>query len=394
MGGAGKRAGLPSAGAPARVARMSDPRLTPLAAALPATVPFTGPEALERRMGVTLRARLGANESGWGPSPLAVEAMARAARDAWMYGDPEVHELREAIAARHRCDPAQVVVGEGIDGLLGLLVRLTVGPGVAVVSSLGGYPTFAFHVAGFGGRLLTVPYRGDAPDPEALVGLARESGARLVYLANPDNPQGGMHGAEVVRRMVEGVPEGCLLVLDEAYAELAPEGSLPEIDPEDGRVIRMRTFSKAQGLAGLRVGYAIGPRGLVGAFDRVRNHFGLGRVAQAGALGALSDPGWVAEVAARLVAAREEIGRVARANGLRPLPSSTNFVAVDCGRDGAFAKGVLEGLLRRGVFVRMPGVAPLDRCIRVTCAPAGAVAAFAEALPGALAEASIGRPAA
>jgi histidinol-phosphate aminotransferase len=369
---------------------MSDPRLSPLAASLPATVPFTGPEALERRMGVRLSARLGANESGWGPSPRAVEAMERAARDAWMYGDPEVHELREALAARHGVDARNVVVGEGIDGLLGLLVRLTVGPGVPVVTSLGGYPTFAFHVAGFGGRLLTVPSRGDAPDPEELMGLARESGARLVYLANPDNPMGGMHGAEIVRRMVEAVPEGCLLVLDEAYAELAPEGSLPGIDPEDGRVIRLRTFSKAQGLAGLRVGYAIGPRGLVGAFDRVRNHFGLGRVAQAGALGALSDPGWVAEVAGCVAAAREEIGRVATANGLGPLPSSTNFVAVDCGQDGVFARAVLEGLLRRGVFVRMPGVAPLDRCIRVTCAPPGALAAFGEALPGALGDAVAG----
>jgi histidinol-phosphate aminotransferase len=92
-------------------------------------------------------------------------------------------------------------------------------------------------------------------------------------------------------------------------------------------------------------------------------------------------------VARQVAAAREEIGRVARASGLTPLPSATNFVAIDCGRDGAFARAVLEGLLRRGVFVRMPGVAPLDRCIRVTAAPPEAVAAFAEALPGALAEA-------
>jgi histidinol-phosphate aminotransferase len=366
---------------------MTDPRLTPLAASLPSTVPFTGPEALERRMGVAFRARMGANESGFGPSPRAVEAMARAARDAWMYGDPEVHDLREAVAAQAGVEPGQVILGEGIDGLLGLLVRLTVGEGVPVVTSLGAYPTFNFHVAGFGGRLLTMPYRDDAPDLGALAERAREAGARLLYLSNPDNPMGGMHGEAAIRRLIEAMPEGALLVLDEAYAELAPAGSLPRIDPEDGRVIRFRTFSKAHGLAGLRVGYGIGPRGLVAAFDRVRNHFGLGRVAQAGALGALSDPAWVPEVAGRVAAARSEIGRMARAAGLRPLPSSTNFVAIDCGRDGAFAKAVLEGLLRREVFVRMPGVAPLDRCIRVTAAPPEALAAFAEALPGAVAEA-------
>ena len=366
---------------------MTDPRLTPLAASLPATVPFTGPEALERRLGVRLTARMGANESGFGPSPLAVEAMERAARDAWMYGDPEVHALREALALRHGVAPAHVVVGEGIDGLLGLLVRLTVAPGVPVVTSLGAYPTFAFHVTGFGGRLLTVPYRGDASDPEALTALAREAGARLIYLSNPDNPMGSLHPPEAILRMVEAVPPGALLLLDEAYAELAPEGALPAIDPADERVIRFRTFSKAQGLAGLRVGYAIGPAPLVAAFDRVRNHFGLGRVAQAGALGALSDPGWVPQVAARVAAAREEIALVARGAGLTPLPSATNFVAIDCGRDGAFARRVLEGLLARGVFVRMPGVAPLDRCIRVTAAPPEALATFAAALPGALEEA-------
>ena len=370
---------------------MTDPRLTPLAASLPAslpaTVPFTGPETLERRSGVPFRARLGANESGFGPSPRAVEAMERAARDAWMYGDPEVHELREAIAAHHGVEPEHVVVGEGIDGLLGLLVRLTVGAGTPVVTSLGGYPTFNFHVTGFGGRLLTAPYRGDASDPEALIGLAREGGARLIYLSNPDNPMGSMHGPEAIRRMIEGVPEGALLVLDEAYGELAPPGSLPEIDPADPRVIRMRTFSKAYGLAGLRVGYAIGLKALVAGFDRVRNHFGLGRVAQSGALAAVRDRDWPGEVARRVVAAREEVGRIARAAGLIPLPSATNFVTIDCGRDGAFARVVLEGLGRRGVFVRMPGVAPLDRCIRVTVGPAEALAAFAEALPGALEQA-------
>ena len=365
-----------------------DPRLTPLAASLPATVPFTGPEALERRLGHPLTARLGANESGFGPSPLAIEAMERAARDAWMYGDPEVHDLRRAIAHRHGVDPSHVAVGEGIDGLLGLLVRLTVAPGTPVVTSAGAYPTFAFHVTGFGGRLVTAPYRGDATDPDALV--AEAAGARLIYLANPDNPMGGMHGPAVVARMMGALPDGALLVLDEAYADLAPPGSLPAVDPADPRAIRLRTFSKAHGLAGLRVGYAVGPAPLVAAFDRVRNHFGLGRIAQAGALAAIRDEAWVAQVAGRVARARERIGGIARAHGLAPLPSHANFVAVDCGRDGAFARRVLDGLLARGVFARMPGVAPLDRCIRVTAGPDEALDAFGAALPGALAKAREG----
>lgn len=366
---------------------MTGPRYTPLAASLPATVPFVGPEAQERRLGRPFHARLGANESLFGPSPRAVEAMARAAQDAWMYGDPEVHGLRAALAAHHGVTPAHVVVGEGIDGLLGYLVRLLVGAGDAVVTSDGAYPTFNFHVAGFGGVLHRVPYRADREDPVALAAKAAEVGAKLVYFANPDNPMGSWHDAATVERLVAAMPEGCLLLLDEAYCDLAPAGTVPEIAVDDPRVIRMRTFSKGYGLAGLRVGYAIGAVPLVAAFDRVRNHFGLGRVAQAGALAALEDQDWLAAVKAKVAAARDQIGGIARGNGLVPLPSATNFVSVDCGRDGDFARSVLADLVQRGVFVRMPGVAPLDRCIRISCGREADLAVLAEALPQALAAA-------
>ena len=369
---------------------MTGPRYTDLAASLPATVPFVGPEAQERRLGRPFRARLGANESGFGPSPAAIRAMQEAAAGAWMYGDPENHDLKAALAAGHGTTPAHVVVGEGIDGLLGYLVRLVVGPGDPVVTSDGAYPTFNYHVAGFGGVLHKVPYRGDAEDPEALVAKAAEVGAKLVYLANPDNPMGSWHGAETIRRMVASVPDGTLLVLDEAYVDLAPEGTAPVIDPDDPRVIRFRTFSKAHGLAGARVGYAIAAPGLISAFDKVRNHFGMCRVSQAGALAALADDGWLAHVRAEVAAARDRIGAVAAENGLAALPSATNFVAVDCGADGAFARRVLAELVARGIFVRMPFVAPQDRCIRVSCGPAPALDAFAAALPEALAAARSG----
>lgn len=364
-----------------------DPRLTPLAARLPASVPFTGPETIERRLGRPFRARLGANESGFGPSPRALDAIRRAADEAWMYGDPEVHDLRAAIAARMGCAPAHVAVGEGIDGLLGLAVRLTVAEGTPVVTSAGAYPTFAFHVTGFGGTLHTVPYTADREDPERLVAKAREVGARLIYFANPDNPMGTWHDADTVERMVDRASEGALLILDEAYLELAPDGTAPRIDPADPRVLRFRTFSKAHGLAGLRVGFAVGPAPLIAAFDRVRNHFGLGRIAQAGALGALSDPDWVAQVRAQVAAARDRIAAIGQAQGLRPIPSATNFVTLDCGADGAFAARVLDGLIARGIFARKPMVAPQDRCIRVSCGPDAALDLFAAALPEALAEA-------
>ena len=364
---------------------MTHIRLTPLAQSLPASVPFVGPETQERARGSAFVARLGANESAFGPSPRAIAAMAETPQ--WMYGDPESFDLRAALAAHHGCTPAHIMVGEGIDGLLGYLVRLFVGAGDAVVTSAGAYPTFNYHVAGFGGTLHTVPYAGDHEDPASLFSKAAEVQAKLVYLANPDNPMGSCHSGDHIAHAMDALPAGTLLVLDEAYVECAPVGTALPLPADDPRVIRMRTFSKAYGLAGARVGYAIGHPDLIEAFHKVRNHFGMNRAAQAGALAALEDHSYLTEVQQNIVAARTRISHISRENGLTPLPSATNFVTIDCGHDAVFAKAVLDGLIARGIFVRMPFVAPQNRCIRVSCGTPEMLDAFAAALPDALKDA-------
>ncbi len=363
---------------------MTGPRYTDLAAGLPASVPFVGPEAQERARGAVFRARLGANESVFGPSPRAVAAMAEAAAATWMYGDPENHDLRAVLAAHEGVAPGNVVIGEGIDGLLGYLVRLIVGPDAAVVTSDGAYPTFNYHVAGFGGVLHKVPYRGDHEDPEALLDRAAAVDARLIYLANPDNPMGSWQDGAVIEAMLDRLPDGCLLVLDEAYAQFLPDSALPRIAADDPRVIRFRTFSKAYGLAGARVGYGIAGAGLVTAFNKVRNHFGMSRISQAGALAALADQDHLAQVLRRVAMARDRIGAIAAENGLTALPSATNFVAVDCGGDGDLARRVLAELIARGLFVRMPFVAPQDRCIRISAGTGADLDCLADLLPQAL----------
>ena len=366
---------------------MKRPALTPLAARLPASVPFVGPEAQERAKGRPFIARLGANENGFGPSPQAIAAMQKAAGEVWMYGDPESHDLRMALAAHHGVAPENIMIGEGIDALLGLVVRLYVGEGDSVVTSDGAYPTFNYHVAGFGGVLHKVPYRDDHEDPEALLAKAAEVGAKLIYIANPDNPMGSWHEAAVIESMIARLPEGCLLILDEAYIELAPAGTAPALDITAPNVLRMRTFSKAYGMAGARVGYAIGEAAVIDGFNKVRNHFGMSRIGQEGALAALADTEWLTHVQAEVAACRDRITQIAAENGLTALPSATNFVTIDCGADGAFAKAVLAALIDAGIFVRMPFVAPQDRCIRVSCGPAAEIAAFAGAFPQALATA-------
>ncbi|MBC8035913.1 MAG: aminotransferase class I/II-fold pyridoxal phosphate-dependent enzyme, partial [Rhizobiales bacterium] len=215
---------------------------TPLVEQLPATVPFVGPDTIERQTGRRFRVRIGANENVFGPSPKAIAAMREAAAEVWKYGDAEIHDLKQALATHHGVAPENVTVGEGIDGLFGLAVRLFVEPGVTVATSLGAYPTFNFHVHGFGGRLVTTPYVNDREDPETLLDLARRENARLIYFANPDNPMGSWWNAGDVARMIAGLPSDALLMLDEAYGEFAPKGTMPPLDTENPQVLRFRTF--------------------------------------------------------------------------------------------------------------------------------------------------------
>lgn len=358
-------------------------RFTPLISALPSTVPFVGPEAIERQRHLAVKARIGANESGFGPAPSVLAAIRDTAGEIWKYNDPENHALKTALAAHLGLSPDNFAVGEGVDDLLGLTVRLVIDPGLPVVTSFGGYPTFNFHVTGFGGRLVTVPYVDDREDLDGLLAAVIRENAPLVYFANPDNPMGSWWDSDSVVTFARALPETCLLVLDEAYCETAPEGSIPPIDAliDLPNVIRMRTFSKAYGLAGARIGYAIGTPGTVKAYDKIRNHFGMVRVSTEAALAALADQTYLSDVIERIKAARQRITGIARANGLTPLASATNFVAIDCGRDQVYARAIVDGLMDHGVFIRMPGVAPLNRCIRVSTGLPADMDLFEAALP-------------
>lgn len=355
-------------------------RYSKVVGALPATVPFVPPERFERRLGHELKLRIGANESAFGPSPKAIAAINAGARRVNWYCDPEGFVLREALARHHGVARENIGLGIGADDLLGLAVRALVDAGDPVVMSHGAYPTFAFHVAGFGGRFVHAPYRQDRNDAEALGAAVRTSGSRLVYLSNPDNPTGSWLSADEQMRLIGGLPAGAVLVLDEAYSDFAPPGTLPELDPEDPRVIRIRTFSKAHGMAGMRVGYAIAPAELIAAFDKIRHHFGVSRLSQEAALASLGDTEFIAGVVRQVAEGRAEYARIAAGLGLTALPSTTNFVAIDMG-SGARARATLALLLEEELcFLRMPGVAPLDRLVRVTVGTPPERKGFAEAL--------------
>ena len=363
------------------------PRLTSLANSLPSSVPFVAPEMTERISGIPFIARLGANESSFGPSPKVKQVIVDSTADVFKYGDPDAFDLKKELEKHLKVPCENIIVGEGIDGLMGILCRLMLEQGDIVVTSNGAYPTFNYQVKGAGGRLETVPYLADYEDPDALIEKARQYKAKMIYIANPDNPMGTHHSAETIQRMIDSVPKESLLVLDEAYIELAPDGVAPKLDISNKNIIRLRTFSKAYGLAGARVGYAIGHTDLVKSFDKIRNHFGVNTIGQKAALAALKDQDYVSKVKVSIEQGRERINQIAIENGLNTISSSTNFVAVDCGVDGDFTRKVLSELVRMGIFVRMAFVPPQDRCLRVSVGVPEDIEHFAKAFPIALAKA-------
>ena len=301
------------------------PALTPLVAALPATVPFVGPEAQERERGKAFRARIGANESSFGPAPSVIAAMRAAAPDMWMYCDPDNFDLKVAV-----------------------------------------------------------PYENDRESLDGLLAAVKRESAPLVYLSNPDNPMGTWWEAGDILRFIEALPETTMLVIDEAYGELGTDTALTPIDVSRPNVLWMRTFSKAYGLAGIRCGYAVGNETFIRDVEKVRNHYGVNRMALVAGEAALADQAYLAEVKRKVAAGRERIAGMARDNGLSPIRSATNFVTIDCGGDGAFALKVLKELIARDVFIRKPMVPVLDRCIRVSVGLDRELDIFAEELPRAV----------
>ncbi|MEN2495122.1 MAG: Histidinol-phosphate aminotransferase [Hyphomicrobiaceae bacterium hypho_1] len=366
---------------------MSHPRFTKTIKNLPVIVPFIGPETLERQRGAPFKARIGANESVFGPSPKAIAAIQDSAAQTWKYCDPDNYDLKHAIAEFHGIAPENIIIIEGIDGGLGLVNRILIEPGDTVVTSDGAYPTFLFHVAACGGQSVKVPFKNNHEDIFTLLERAEKFKAKMLYFSNPDNPMGTWWEASEIKMMIRNLPEGTTLILDEAYCDTAPYGSIPEIDTSNPMVLRFRTFSKAYGLAGARVGYCIGEANVISMFENVRNHFGINRLAQIAALAALKDQDHLKETIASISISRAKIANISRENNLAPIESGTNFVTVDLLRDERFAQRVMQELLLRDVFVRMPSVAPLNRCIRVTAGAQADLELLEAMLPQALASA-------
>lgn len=342
--------------------------------------PFIGPWEIERRRGRAYRARLGANENLFGMSPEALTVAQEKLTEQRLYCDPIHRELRDSIAADWGQPASRIVIAEGIEGLLALFARAFLDHGDKVVRVQGSYPSIDYYAKGLGAEICYISYNEDFTiDVNALVALASEQNAKMIYLANPDNPTGLPLKLEEVETLIRRLPADCLLLLDEAYADFIDESRCLRHDFHQANVVRLRTFSKLYGLAGSRIGYAIADESIVQALDRIRQHFGVSKLAQEMAFAAYNDLQYRSSMLSQNAACVTYYQELAVRNGLQTLESGANFVSFVFA-DSEEAGAVAAFMEQNDVFVIRPQIAPLSRLIRVTLAPEMEREIFAEAL--------------
>jgi histidinol-phosphate aminotransferase len=327
--------------------------------------------ALRRRFGAAL-AELGSNENPLGPSPRAIAAIEAALVDVLRYPDPKALALKMALAAQLGVDAGQITVGNGSHELLMLIAQCFADATVSIVYSEFGFAVFPIATAASGAQPVRVPaLPRDHPampyghDLDALGGAVRPD-TRIVYLANPNNPTGTWFDDAALARFLARVPATTLVVVDEAYCEYVTAPGLTsalQFLPQHPNLIVTRTFSKAYALAGLRIGYAISSAQIAAVLERLRESFNANNLALAGAEAALADPQHVARVREWNRAEREWLAAGLSAFGLRVLPSQTNFVLIDFGRD---ATPIERALFERGVISRPMGGYGLSECLRIS----------------------------
>lgn len=315
--------------------------------------------------------KLDSNENPFGPSPRAIEAIQLALGAANSYPDDDCGELRRKLASHHDVPAEQVLVTAGSTAMLGLLCHTMLAPGLNAVTSERSFIVYAMVVHAVGAQLIEAPMRADGFDLDAMLAAINED-TRLVFLANPNNPTGTMVEAAAVDKFIGEVPGHVVVVLDEAYYDFASHfatrrkveysRSVEYLRP-GANVVVLRTFSKAHGLAGLRVGYGLGPAELVEYCARMRDTFSVSSLAEAAALAALDDRNHVDRVVANNAEQAQELGVGLSELGFRVVPTAANFLYCDVGGDASGFAGRLRDL---GVSVRPLGAWGAPNCVRVS----------------------------
>jgi histidinol-phosphate aminotransferase len=360
---------------------MSRPLFRPAVAGLVPYEPGKPAEEVRRELGLERVVKLASNEGQFGPFPAALEALERGAAGLNRYPDGGAYLLVEALAAKHGVDPAAVAVAAGADAVILYLSLAVLDPGDEIVCGWPSFPSYVLDALKLAAIPKQVPLTDHRYDVERMLGEVTGR-TKIAYLCNPNNPTGTMIGRAEVDTWFERVPEHVLTVLDEAYFEYVDGPEYPDGIEEHfkagRRVLVLRTFSKIYGLAGLRIGYGVGPPEVVTAVKKVRNAFDINQAAQDAALASLG--------AEEEIARRRELTAAGRAQlvqacaGLElpvALPPVGNFVFVEVGED---SRPVFDALLREGVIVRPLGPFGAPGAIRVTVGTEEENGLFAAAL--------------
>jgi histidinol-phosphate aminotransferase len=360
-------------------------RVRPEIERLPAYRPGAEYAELVRDAGGRPLARLDNNEAPWPPFPAALEAIQRAAGDLHRYPDISCRGLLEALAACHDVPLDRIVVGAGSVSLIRMLALVLLAPGDEVVITTPPYPAYAMAARLMGATVRGVEARDGEPDLEAMAAAVGPR-TRIVFVATPHNPTGGIVRRRALEAYLDRVPDHVVTVLDQAYQEFVTDPEGP-----DGRqylgagkpLITLRTFSKVYGLAGLRVGYGFATQDLREALDRARENFPLTSLGQAAAIASLGRQDLVRERGQATAAERARLRSLCQSLGVACPPSQANFVFADVRRD---ADQVSAALRRRGVLVRSGRVHGAATWIRVTVGTDDDTARFADALGQTLGE--------
>ncbi|MEM9081216.1 MAG: histidinol-phosphate transaminase [Verrucomicrobiota bacterium] len=306
--------------------------------------------------------KLASNENPLGPSPKAVEAMKGASEAMHVYPDGGGYRLRTALAERHGLEMKNVVLGNGSNEIIELLCHSFLNEGTSLIAAEHAFVVYKLMATLFGAKYVEVPDPGFVHDLEGMAAAVTEE-TRLVFVANPNNPTGTLVEMEAIERFLDGLPEHVIAVFDEAYYEFVAEPADTVRFVKEGRnVVVMRTFSKAQGLAGLRVGYGLMPESIAGLLNRARQPFNSNEMAQLGALASINDEEHVRRTVENNRVGLELFQGAFAERGLEYVPSHANFVLVKVG-DG---DRVFSELLKRGVIVRAMRGYKLPEWVRVS----------------------------
>jgi histidinol-phosphate aminotransferase len=341
-------------------------------------------EEVQRELGLERVVKLASNEGPFGPFPEALEALTAAAPELNRYPDGGGYRLRMALAERHSVRFEEVALGAGADGVVDALSQISLAPGDEIVCGWPSFPSYVIAATKLGALPRTIPLRDGRYDLDAMLAAVTER-TKLVYVCNPNNPTGTMNTRAELDHYFERVPDHVLTVLDQAYFEYVDDSDyadgIEEYAKTGRRVIVLRTFSKIFGLAGLRVGYGIGPASVVTAVGKVRRAFDITTPAQVAALASLEAPGAAEELARRRrvnAEGRPAIEQALGDHGFEPYaPAVANFVFAEVAED---SRPLFERLLREGVIVRPTAGFGAPGGIRVTVGTPEENALFAEAL--------------